>query len=408
MRILGHTIRGVLGDCVANHSRSLAAEEAVMGAHWSNGVLFALLFIAGYLSTATIVALPTQLEDISAAASELDQLRTALRGEDRRLAADVEALTREDPFDELVRVLSAPSAVRGAETVREELAEHQAQRSRLIDEVFNARASWAGQVTRAQDRAIALFAENVDRKGNAERREHASGLLRWFDEHLGEAQREMNECLGAAKVADQDARAWAKERVRVLPLRGERPIALAVRWQRAREQCEERWSFKTAPSRAELGGRYGPFQGVSAWLIRTESLSLMTCVGLLGFGLLGAAASSFIRDQSSRRLAQLSQPQPLVSDLAAVVIRGLVAAVVVFLAVKGGLSVFAVDAPDPNPYVLLLTCLVAAIFSEPVFEWARQRIGLPSPEPPPDTVAKHGGTSEPPPDETAMDSATSY
>jgi hypothetical protein len=59
-----------------------------------------------------------------------------------------------------------------------------------------------------------------------------------------------------------------------------------------------------------------------------------------------------------------------------VVIRGLSAAIVVFLAVEGGLAIFAggtVD-PDPNPYVLLLTCPIGAVFSEHIWEWAQEKL----------------------------------
>jgi hypothetical protein len=97
-----------------------------------------------------------------------------------------------------------------------------------------------------------------------------------------------------------------------------------------------------------------------------RALSLVSVVGLIGFGLLGAAASMIIRERTQR----LSNT-PLVSDLPSVIVRGVTAAIVVFLAVKGRLAIFAPQTPDPNPYVLLLTCLIAAVFSEPVWEAAR-------------------------------------
>jgi hypothetical protein len=97
-----------------------------------------------------------------------------------------------------------------------------------------------------------------------------------------------------------------------------------------------------------------------------RALSLVSVVGLIGFGLLGAAASMIIRERTQR----LSNT-PLVSDLPSVIVRGVTAAIVVFLAVKGRLAIFAPHTPDPNPYVLLLTCLIAAVFSEPVWEAAR-------------------------------------
>lgn len=346
----------------------------------SNFVLLLLLMIAGYLSAATIVALPTQLEDVAAAQHDLEVLAATLRAEDHKLASRIGPMEKQAPFSVLTNALQSPRRMPDGPMVLAELAGHQAKRTRLIDEVNNARSYWAARVKRASDHAIAVFTENVDRKGNAERREHATALLTWYDHLLGESQRELDECLGSAAVADSDAGDWARDRARLLARQHERAVSREVRWDRALEQCAQRWESSPVPQRPELGRRFGPFQLIAAWLVRTESLSIMASVGLLGFGLLGAAASSFIRDQRVRRASDRSESVPLVSDLSAVVVRGLVAAVVVFLAVKGGLSVFAVDSPDPNPYVLLLTCLVAAIFSEPVFEWARERIGLPSPD----------------------------
>lgn len=158
----------------------------------------------------------------------------------------------------------------------------------------------------------------------------------------------------------------------------------------------------------ERGEGLGPFQYVSGWLLKTDSMPLTLIVGMLGFGLLGAAASTFVREQTRRehREARLlrsllrqrgdpaaagvmaadlrapgdhSQPlkpvQPLVQNLASVVIRGGSAAIVVFLGIMGGLSVLAQEA-DPNPYALLFTCLVGAVFSEKVWEWAEERFGL--------------------------------
>jgi hypothetical protein len=89
---------------------------------------------------------------------------------------------------------------------------------------------------------------------------------------------------------------------------------------------------------------------------------------MLGFGLFGSASSSFIRHRAAK------QEGLFVADLIGVVIRGSSAAVVVFLAVEGGLSIFATGSSEPNPYVLLLTCLVAAVFSEKVWDWAQEQL----------------------------------
>ncbi|MGV3518085.1 hypothetical protein [Luteitalea sp.] len=347
-----------------------------MRAEISNTILFVLLGTAGYFSTATIVALPTQLEDVSPSRGELELLKNTIRGEDRRLAVP-DGFTGSDPFATVTPILDKTARRPQAAVIRQELQTHRARRSLLGNELRNATEYWTGRVKRAGDHVVAVFTENIDRKGNVERREHSTALLVWYDQTLADSQRELSECINSAAVADKDAAAWASDRVTALSGKDTVLAPHDVRWDRALEQCAQRWSAAPLPTRPELGRRFGPFRAVASWLVRTESLSLISCVGLLGFGLLGAAASSFVRDQRLRLQAAPAQSAPLVSDLAAVVVRGLVAAVVVFLAVKGGLSVFAVETPDPNPYVLLLTCLIAAIFSEPVFEWARVRIGLP-------------------------------
>lgn len=122
------------------------------------------------------------------------------------------------------------------------------------------------------------------------------------------------------------------------------------------------------PDRPELGSYLGPFALVARWLLRTESLALALIVGMIGFGLLGSACSSFVREKSART----DSNQPLVRDLSGVIIRGCSAAVVVFLAAQGGLAIFGSTNTEPNPYVLLLTCLVAAVFSDSVWERTQQ------------------------------------
>jgi hypothetical protein len=78
-----------------------------------------------------------------------------------------------------------------------------------------------------------------------------------------------------------------------------------------------------APERRELGSYLGPFTLVASWLLRTESLSLASLiVGTIGFGLLGSACSSFVREKSDG----VGHDEPLVRDLSDIIIRGVSAA----------------------------------------------------------------------------------
>ena len=129
------------------------------------------------------------------------------------------------------------------------------------------------------------------------------------------------------------------------------------------------------PQRSPLGrDRVGPYGAVSSWLLGTESLALAMITGMIGFGLLGAAVSTFIlaRMEGRTRAGGL----PSLAELADVVLRGVSAAIVVFLAVMGGLAVFGGENAEPNPYALLFACLVAAVFSENVWLWARKELRL--------------------------------
>jgi hypothetical protein len=114
------------------------------------------------------------------------------------------------------------------------------------------------------------------------------------------------------------------------------------------------------------GSNLGPFGFFSGWLVRTRSLPLALIIGMLGFGLMGSAISTFVQETKLR-----TKGAALVEDLAGVVLRGVSAAVVLFLAVEGGLAIIGSGGTDPNPYVLFFACLAAAVFSQRVWNWAR-------------------------------------
>ncbi|HLZ89403.1 MAG TPA: hypothetical protein VKQ52_19245 [Puia sp.] len=119
-------------------------------------------------------------------------------------------------------------------------------------------------------------------------------------------------------------------------------------------------------------GREWGFLGVmSDYLIKTHSSELVLLIGMLGFGLLGASLLSFApRDENSNFIESLSV-KPLINNFGGVLARGFGAALIVYLATKGGLALFTLGgaASDPNGYILLLACFIGAVFSERV--WTR-------------------------------------
>jgi hypothetical protein len=118
----------------------------------------------------------------------------------------------------------------------------------------------------------------------------------------------------------------------------------------------------------------GIFGQGTRWLLNTESPPLALITGLLGFGFFGALASSFIRQVVRTQGSTV----PTASLIFPALISGVAAATLVFLAAVGGIPPFT---QKLNPYAVFLTCFIAAVFSEPVWEWARRRQEVQPPPP---------------------------
>lgn len=234
------------------------------------------------------------------------------------------------------------------------------------------------QAKAAQSTALTTYrASNVERKGSRERGQHFLELASWYREGINILDAQLSSCIASIDRADMKWATWDSLMQNMLVSQGsdftrfEMDEDIYAVSRDALQSCRPVRITGDVPQRPALGSYLGPFAIVASWLVKTESLPLALVVGLFGFGLLGSACSTFVREQAKK---SGSGAQPLVGDLSGVVIRGLSAAIVVFLAVEGGLAVFSSGANEPNPYVLLLTCLVAAVFSEEVWDWAHERL----------------------------------
>jgi hypothetical protein len=85
---------------------------------------------------------------------------------------------------------------------------------------------------------------------------------------------------------------------------------------------------------------------------------------MIGFGLLGATLSRIIR-KSEQEEGQLTGLESFF-----IVAGGVTAAFVVFL---GSYAMLGDQTSEPNPYVVFVTCLVGAVFSEDIWTWAREK-----------------------------------
>jgi len=126
------------------------------------------------------------------------------------------------------------------------------------------------------------------------------------------------------------------------------------------------------PSVPTPGDDLGIFKGIAQWLIKPSSMALVLIVGMLGFGLFGAVISTFVRETSNTE--EYNKDAVIIKDIPGVIIRGISAAIVIFLGVKGGLAIFSSGEGEPNPYALFFTCLVGAVYSERIWEWAKEKL----------------------------------
>lgn len=127
-------------------------------------------------------------------------------------------------------------------------------------------------------------------------------------------------------------------------------------------------AIPTVPS---PGDDLGIFKDIAQWLIKPLSMALVLIVGMLGFGLFGAVISTFVKEAKE----PVDKDGVIIRDITGVIVRGVSAAVVIFLAVKGGLAIFSSGEGEPNPYALFFTCLIGAVYSEKIWEWAKEKLG---------------------------------
>ena len=238
------------------------------------------------------------------------------------------------------------------------------------------------------------------RKGSRETIEHYLALIDWFNSSSSSMERQFNQCFNSINNFDQNLENEFNSLQEYIsyyidnnietnyysPVFENNNNTLDSSWRNASNHCQTlETTEQEVPSRQELGAYLGVFSFVASWLLRIESLPLTLITGLIGFGLLGAACSSFVRERIEPKIEQ-KKTSLLVKDLPKVIIIGLSAAILVFLSVMGGLAVFFSTNSDPNPYALLLGCLIAASFGEDVWKAARNRFK--------DNLKKQSGNSQ--------------
>jgi hypothetical protein len=356
-----------------------------------NFLFFVILAFAGYLSIVAIITIPS-LQEVPAVSEEVKVERLAQQMNDMhtqwngRTSAEIEPA---NPFVEIDEYLKENPDVtrqtkRRIDGYKVKLEQERERYKNLVEEA-------KVQLENSKAEAVLEYeTTSVSRKGSLETVEHFSSLIAWYRRLINAQDAQIRYCRLDIERLENTMSVWENTTLDQLKTQGTEydinPIpSEAINMPSA---CQfDQSKAELIPERPELGSNLGPFSNVASWLLKTESLPLAQIVGMLGFGLLGSAISSLVR----RKSVKLNQGKPIVEDLGIFVIRGATAAVVVFLSVKGGLAIFTSGNGEPNPYVLLFTCLVGAVFSEDVWQRAGEWFKKP-PEKndavPPEPIAK--------------------
>jgi len=282
-------------------------------------------------------------------------------------------------------------------------------RSRYQELVKNGKELGAALLSNESKAALVTVKEyqlkNSKQQGSREELQHFLLIQSWFFAGVAADEGALRWCATLIRQNQQALDAWSDSAFRMRRTLGEesafsanvsaamneletQTVTAQNQLYGASQACSAR-AFGAAPEPPPLGASLGPLQIVAGWLLDAGSLPLALIVGMMGFGLLGAVISTFVRERRDQTL-RAAAPHSIVVDLAGVMLRGLSAAIVVFLAVQGGLAVLSGAGSDPNPYVLLLACFVAAVFSERVWSSAQQYLSerLPATAEPPSEEVK--------------------
>lgn len=322
------------------------------------GALMSIISIVVVLELRGPVSIPKELE-----AAKLRESLVALHS--LSTARHAAALPTADTA--AMRLAEADTSARG----RTLLALYQSQRS--LAELWQARTTAVVAENGAAAAATALAYEvEAGRPGNRERELRFTFLRNW---HQTQTQR-------ADAYLDAGRTALVSAGVAIAAVRQARGAEVATHAAEARAELQavrallaQNLSFTPPPPRGDVRladnwWSWHPFSALSSWLRTQRSLELASLIGMLGFGLLGAAASTVVR----KRRKEGDPPEVIGDNLTNLVLSGVSAALATYLAVKGGLAVVSAEGAEPNPYVLLLTCFVAAVYWEEAWERVRRAI----------------------------------
>jgi hypothetical protein len=253
------------------------------------------------------------------------------------------------------------------------LLEYIAAQNRLAEQWQAQRNAVIAEGQEAAEAASLLYAAEAKRPGDRDRLLRFVEVKNWHHRQMSAAGERLNQQRAHLAAVNQALLALRIAPDSAVPAQVD---ALGKAVVAAEDELAKTASFGTLQARQDVPlmdsegfFRFHPFAALSSWLRTQQSLELASIIGMLGFGLLGAAASTVVRTPHNRK-----RKLRIGDNLTSLVVSGTTAAFATYLAVKGSLAVVSTDGAEPNPYVLLLTCFVAAVYWEEAWERVRSAV----------------------------------
>lgn len=364
-----------------------------------HGIVLATAFLLGtYLSIAAIVAIPWLHEEKVSPGLSRDSLEKMLNGILPSASTQLDDLlhrvspTQEDPLAPLTkyvseRPVSADTYYPLSWMLNDAIADSKNVRSKAIEQLKQMPTEIMQRAAKMRQEAMSAFdLATATPMSSLERSYFIREIQSSVSSDYAELERTLKTCASAFIETDKEFRAIAQVsqtfltagvsantadgadlRNNEIMQAGMLSKQLMSASQSLRDACEAPVTQRSVYTPPEPGSAWGPFGLVARWLLRTKSFELALITGMLGFGLLGSVIATFIRVGKGR------DQKSLIAEVTSVLVRGISAAIVVFLAVKGGLVVFSTGESEPNAYVVFFTCLVGAVYSEDVWKLARSK-----------------------------------
>jgi len=377
----------------------------------NNAALAAIIALGCYLTIAAITAVPWLQQTAAPAEIDTSHLTDALKAlqinKDQFNTDYPPDLPDTDPFKSLHAVLASSSASASAtpsptptptgipapprattnDTVQkanEILSAMEADRKFIRSKWGTLRQRALSQQDDLQTTLSQEFnVENIGRVGTQEKARYFGQVLDFYQFEIRNIKIQLSNCRDLIQRSDSDysnAASYIEGVIRQSTKEATTPEVFASLYNLqpsysvAASQVCEIHEILSRPVPVEPGSGWGIFRFFVQWLMKTESLALAVICGMVGAGLLGSAVSSFLQKgtQVAQAVTQKENEQDL-HDLVSIVVRGFSAAIVVYLAVRGGMAAVGSGNNDPNPYVLLFLCLIGTVYSDDVWQWAREK-----------------------------------